>query len=270
MQRSDNDRVKSLEKGLRLLILLGDEKSARSLETITKLSGLNKTTCFRLLKTLQSLGFVEQEMESKRYRLGVRNISLGAVAASRLHLHKLALPYMQRLKDALGETINLGVLMGAEVMFIERLEAEHILSAHHDIGDRLPAHCTCMGKAILAFLPDEKVEAVLDQIDFSAKTAKTITSRKKLLAELESIRGEGLAYNLEELEKGLCAVAAPILDYNGHAVAALNVAFPLIRHKLDKGLEQFAPAIKEAGRELSKLLGFSKGHANEHRERVLP
>ena len=258
MTRPDHDRVKSLEKGLRLLILLADQKSAVSLEELTVLSGLNKTTCFRLLKTMQGMGFVDQEPGSKRYLLGPRNIALGAVAMNRLHLRHLALPIMERLKDALGETINFSVLMGAELMFIERLEAEHILSAHHDIGDRLPVHCTCMGKAILAHLPPEKLKAVLDRIDFSARTDRTITSREALLLELERIRTEGLAYNLEELEKGLCAVAAPVLDYSGHAVAALNVSFPLMRHNLDVAVRRFAPQIKQAGLELSNLLGYMR------------
>jgi DNA-binding IclR family transcriptional regulator len=256
LPRSDNDRVKSLEKGLRLLILLADQKSAVSLEAITSLSGLNKTTCFRLLKTMQDMGFVEQEPGSKRYLLGPRNIALGAVAMNRLHLRHMALPVMKRLKDSLGETINFSVLIGTEIMFIERLEAEHIVSAHHDIGDRLPVHCTCMGKAILAHLPQDRLDLLIDQIQFSPKTANTITSRQALLDELQRIRSEGLSYNLEELEKGLCAVAAPILDYSGHAVAALNVSFPLMRHDKKEALKKFAPQIKKAGIELSGMLGF--------------
>ncbi len=256
MSPSDNDRVKSLEKGLNLLILLSREKNGVSLDELTKSSGLNKTTCFRLLKTLHLFGFVEQEPDSKYYRLGPRNISLGAAARNTISLRELALPYMRKLKDLTQETINISVLDGTEIVFVERLEAGHIVSTQHRIGDRLPAHCTCMGKAILSHLRESRLTPILDRILFEQKTPQTISNRGEFLQELETIRREGLSYNLEELEKGLCAVAAPILNHSGEAVAALNVAFPLMRYDLKEALARFGPEVKKAAREISGLLGF--------------
>jgi PcaR/PcaU/PobR family beta-ketoadipate pathway transcriptional regulator len=261
LPRSDNDRVKSLEKGLQLLLLLSGHPGALSLDKITQASGLNKTTCFRLIKTMQELGFVEQELNSKMYRLGPKNISLGAAAMQGLSLRRLALPYMQKLKDSTKETVNLSVLDGTEVVFIERLEASHILSTHHRIGDRLPAYCTCMGKAILAYLPEEKLLPILERIKFEAKTPRTVKNKKALLEELARIREEGLAFNREELEKGLCAVAAPIMGYAGEAVAGLNIAFPLTRHDERELTERFAPQVKEAAAAISRLLGYAKDEA---------
>ena len=249
--------MKALEKGLALLILLSAASQPQTLDEITRASGLNKTTCFRLLKTLQDFGFVEQETGGKRYRLGPRNISLGAAAMSGISLRNLALPHMQRLKELTQETVNLTVLDGSEVVFIERLEANHIISTHHRIGDRLPAHSTCMGKAILAHMPRPKREAVLGRIKFTALTPATITSRAALEKELDQVRREGLAYNREELEKGLCAVAAPVMGYAGEALAALNVAFPLVRHELHAALEKFAPLVKQAADQISELLGYA-------------
>lgn len=263
MPRSQNDRVKSLEKGLNLLLLLSRQEGALSLERITRLSGLNKTTCFRLLKTMQDMGFVDQEPGSKLYRLGPRNISLGAAALQGLSLRSLALPFMQRLRELTQETVNLSVLDGTEVVFIERLEAKHIISTHHRIGDRLPAHCACMGKAILAYLPPHKLQTVLDKIRFEKKTPNTLSDRGALERELEKVRQEGLAYNREELEKGLCAVAAPVLGHAGEAVAGLNVAFPLVRHDLHEAMDRFAPEVKRAAEGISKLLGFASGPGDE-------
>ncbi len=261
MPRSDNDRVKSLEKGLQLLLLLSGQASALSLDKITQASGLNKTTCFRLLKTMQDFGFVEQEPDSKMYRLGPKNISLGAAAMQGISLRRLALPYMQKLKDSTQETVNLSILDGTEVVFIERLEASHILSTHHRIGDRLPAYCTCMGKAIMAHLPQDKLLSILERTKFEAKTPNTVKSKRVLLEELARIREEGLAYNREELEKGLCAVAAPIMGYAGEAVAGLNVSFPLTRHDEREVAERFAPQVKEAAAKISRLLGHTKEQA---------
>jgi IclR family transcriptional regulator, acetate operon repressor len=259
LERSDNDRVKALEKALNLLLLLGRQKSTISLDLITQASKLNKTTCFRLLKTLQDFGFVEQEPGSKNYRLGAQLISLGAAAMHGFSLRRLALPYMQKLQDLTQETVNLSVLNGNEIVFIERLEAGHIISTHHRIGDRLPAYSTCMGKAIMAYLPGEKLTPILDSMSFEPLTPKTLRTREAFLEELERVRLEGLSYNIEELEKGLCAVAAPIIGYAGEAVAALNVAFPLMRHDLEETLHRFAPEVKRAAGEISKVLGFSGG-----------
>jgi DNA-binding IclR family transcriptional regulator len=265
LERFDHDRVKSLEKGLNLLLLLGQQKNAMSLDLITQASKLNKTTCFRLLKTLQNLGFVEQEPGSKNYRLGSQVISLGAAATKGLPLRSLALPYMQKLKDLTQETVNLSILHGTEIVFIERLEASHIINTHHNVGERLPAYCTCMGKAIMAYLPREKLAPILESIRFEPITAKTIKSREAFMEELKRVRREGLAFNLEELEQGLCAVSAPLLDYSGEAVAALNVAFPLTRHDLEEALNRIAPQVKSAAEEISKILGFSPRALNLER-----
>jgi len=255
---SGNYRVKALEKGLRLLLLLRDQSAPLSLEEITNASGLNKTTCFRLLRTLQDFGFVERAPDSKRYSLGSELISLGAAARKRLSLRRLAQPYMRRLKDQTGETVNLSILDGTEVVFIARLEASHIISTHHRIGDRLPAYCTCMGKAILAHLSRERLSAILEETIFEPKTPATITSRTALLKELARVRREGLAYNMEELEKGLCAVAAPVMGQSGEAVAGLNVAFPLTRHDPQEFIQRFAPQVKQTADQISRLLGYAK------------
>ena len=119
---------------------------------------------------------MEQAPKSKLYRLGPRNVSLGAAAMKGMTLRRLARPFMRKLQEMSRETVNLSVLDGAEVVFVERLEAGHIVSTHHRIGDRLPVHCTCMGKAILAFLPEAGLEAVLTRITFEQKTEKTLQS----------------------------------------------------------------------------------------------
>ena len=252
----NKDRVKSLEKGLHLLMILSQSKSNLSLDEVTKRSGYTKTACFRLLKTMQDLNFVEQHPQNSTYRLGPRNISVGAAALKNLSLRDLALPVMQRLQTSTGETINLSVLDQAEVVFIERLEATHIISTHHHIGDRLPVHCTSMGKALLAFLPQHQLDQVLQRIRFESKTEKTVISIDGLAKELVQVRKTGLARNNEELEQSLCAVAAPVLDHMAQPVAALNIAFPLIRHQFKEAVDQYGPQVKQAAKDISKLLGY--------------
>ena len=255
-EKGEKDRVKSLEKALNLLIALSENGAPMSLDELTLTNGLTKTSCFRLLQTMKNLNFVDQNPENKHYHLGSRNISIGAAALNGLNLMPTALPFMQKLQQETGETVNLAILEGTEIVFVERLESKHILSTHHRIGDRLPVHCTCMGKSILAFLPQHKTDEVLRRIRFTPKAPGTITTREAFSKELEEVRQRGLAFNREELEQGLYAVAGPIRNHRGEAVASINIAFPGVRHQLRQAVETFSPLIIEACVEISKRMGF--------------
>jgi len=254
----ETDRVKGLEKGLKLLVMLSQHNRALSLEELTKAIGYSRTACFRLLQTMKGLGFVEQDLASKGYRLGTRNISIGAAALSNLNLRQIARPFMESLKKETDETVNLAILDGVEIVFIERIEARFIISSQLRVGDRLPAHWTSQGKAIMAFLPEARLEHVLAQIRFEKRAAKTITSVARLRDEIEKVRTTGIALSDEEIEIGLSAVAVPIRDLTGQAVAAMNVSFPLFRHSLEEGIRVFSPLLKKACREISALLGFEE------------
>lgn len=252
---SEKEQAKTLAKGLSLLVLLSRQETALSLDELTSLSGMSKTVCYRLLSTLKEMNFVEQGSQTKRYRLGAQNISIGAAALSSLSLRHVALPFMEHLREKSNETVNLAVLEGTDIVFVARLEANHIINTRHRIGERLPVYCTCQGKAIMAFSPPENVEWLLSQIDFKAVTEHTLTTPQAIREELALIRRRGIAFNDQELERGLCAVAAPILDYTEYAVASLNISFPLMRHSKQEAVEDFAPVVAKACQEISRLLG---------------
>ena len=254
----DRQQAKTLANGLNLLVLLSRQEASLGLEELTRLSGLSKTACFRLLATLREMNFVEQDPQSKRYRLGAQNISIGAAALGGLSLRRVALPFMEKLREASNETVNMSVLEGTDIVFVARLEAGHIINTRHRIGERLPVQVTCQGKAIMAFSPPEKLERLLAQIKFRAATEHTLATPAALNKELERIRRRGIALNDQELEKGLCAVAAPILDFSGNAVAAINIAFPLLRHSRQEAIRDFAPAVAQACQEISRLLGCTR------------
>lgn len=251
----DKEQSKTLAKGLNLLVLLSRNEAAMSLDELTNLSGLSKTVCFRLLATLKEMNFVEQNAQTKRYRLGAQNISIGAAALNNLSLRQVAMPFMEKLREVSNETVNMSVMEGTDIVFVARLEAGHIINTRHRIGERLPAHVTCQGKAIMAFSPPEKIERLLGQIKFRAVTEHTLATPQAIKEELALIQRRGIALNDQELEKGLCAVAAPILDFSGNAVAAINIAFPLMRHSRQEAIRDFAPAVAKACQEISRMLG---------------
>ena len=132
-----------------------------------------------------------------------------------MNLRQSALPILQQLRDETGETINLTLLSGSEILYVERIMSDYLVNVNVNVGDRLPVYCASMGKVILAFLSESRLEQILSAIKFIPRTEKTIASRSALLKELERISANGFAINDEELEKGLRAVAAPIFNYTG-------------------------------------------------------
>ncbi|MEM4406643.1 MAG: IclR family transcriptional regulator [Candidatus Methanomethylicaceae archaeon] len=255
----DRDLLQSLEKGLLILELLAERGCPEKMESLAHRSQVKKTSCFRVLKTLTHLGFLVRDPESKAYWLGPKAIVIGLAALGGRGIREVALPYLKQLREKTGSTVNLGVLVGADVIFVERLQSDYIMESSLKVGSRLSAHCSSMGKAILAFLSENELESVLEKLILEKKTPNTITSRDHLFRELEEIRRKGFAVNNEELEIGLFAIAGPVRDYTGKAVAAINVSFPLARHTKEEALRTFCPMILETCRNVSFLLGFREG-----------
>lgn len=252
--------IKSIEKSITLLDFLSAENSPLSLEDLTKKSGFPKTVCFRFLQTLRSLGIVEQNPRTKAYQLGPKLVSLGMVSLKRLNLRQVALPVLHTLRDETKETVNLAIPVGTDVLFIERIMSDYIVNSNINIGDRLPVHCASLGKAILAFLPNERCDEIITRLDFNRRTDQTITTASALKDELSVIRNRGYAVNNEELEKGLRAVAAPILNYAGEAFAAINVAWATARHPSRQSIFDFSKKVIAAADFISRKMGYdSKG-----------
>lgn len=252
----DRDYIQSIERCFTILDHLSSPDSPFSLEDLTQKTGLNKTTCFRFLKTMRRLGLVEQN--KKNYHLGPKIVSLGLKALKGLNIRQEALPVMQKLREETGETVNLSLLSGTEIIFIERLMSDYIVNSNINVGDRLPVYCASMGKAILAFMSEERAAGIISQLKFKAKTERTIDSRTSLKKELTQIRERGYAINNEELEKGLRAAAAPIIDYTGEAFAAINVAWTTARRPSMRTFTDFARKVVEAAKEISLAMGFAR------------
>lgn len=261
MEKKDlkgDDQIKSLEKCVNLLTCLSTEKRPLNLEELTQKSGYKKTTCFRLLKTMCRLGLAEQDAASKTYQLGPKLVMLGLTALKGMTLRKAALPVMEKLRRETGETINLSVLSGTEIVFIERLMSDYLVNANINIGDRLPLYCASMGKAILAFMSEERADEIISRLKLEAKTDRTLVSAPALKEELVQIRAKGFAINNEELEKGLRAVAAPIINYSGEAFAAINIAFATARHPGQHVFSEFARKVMAGAERISLLMGHCR------------
>lgn len=253
----DKDHIKSIEKCFVILDCIQSRQRLMTLEEITKAVGFKKTTCFRLLKTLRTLGIVELSPATKKYQYGPRLAAIGLSALKNLNLRQAALPILRRLRDETGETINLTILSGSEILYVERVMSDYLVNVNVNIGDRLPVYCASMGKVILAYLPQDRLESILSSVTFRKRTDNTIVTREALVSELEKIRRDGFAINDEELEKGLRAVAAPIFNYSGEAFAATNIAWTTARHPERSAFSEYANKIVTAARRISRLMGHT-------------
>lgn len=192
--------------------------------------GVAKSTAHRVLVTLSASGLLDRT-GGGRYRLGIRLYDYGQLAIDRLYLRELALPVLAELRDQIGETVQLGIPSGPEVLYVDRLEGTNGLRFHSGSYRRVPGHSSSTGKAIAAFNPTVR-NAVLEA-GFVAHTSRTPMTRRAYLASLDEVRRRGYAESVEEFEVGLSSVAAPILLSHGQdepvAVAAISVAGPTPR-----------------------------------------
>jgi IclR family transcriptional regulator, pca regulon regulatory protein len=216
--------------------------------------GLGKATAFRYLSTLESLGFIEIDPDSRRYRPAVRLLRLGGAFLAALTVPDVAAPFLEKLSSRFGASVNLAVLDETEVVYVARVAGNRILSTNLGVGSRLPAHCTSMGKVLLAHLPEREQRRIIAKTDFKRFTPMTLTSAKRLREVLASIPRLGYAINDQELDVGLRSCAAPVLRRDGTAIAAVNVSVPASHATCDDLVEKYVPAVMEAAREITELL----------------
>ncbi|GAA3243498.1 allantoin degradation transcriptional regulator AllR [Actinocorallia longicatena] len=212
--------MRSLERAFDLLEHLADAGGEMALSELTEASGLPMPTIYRLMQTLVAQGYVRQE-PSKRYALGPRLIRLGD-GASRL-LGTWAKPVLARLVDEIGETANMAVLEGDEVVYVAQVPSRHSMRMFTEVGRRVLPHCTGVGKALLAQLPPETARAIVTRTGMPSRTEHTFTDPDALMAELARIRDQGYALDDEEQELGVRCVAVPL---NAPTLAALSVSGP--------------------------------------------
>lgn len=222
---------------------------------ISRALGLKKATAHRLLASLRQRNMVTQDPATRRYRLGGKLWELGTVATNQVDWVARVKPYLEELTASTGETSHLAILSDGEVLYIEKVEGSHSLRMPSQVGRRLPFHCTGVGKALVAYYPEDILHGLIARRGLSRFTRNTITEMPALLAELGRTRERGFSIDNEEIEDGLACVGAPIRDHTGHVVAAVSVAGPSSRLKVDERPGP-ADAVLNAANAISRALGW--------------
>lgn len=244
----------SVDRALSLLQYIARHPGEHGVRSLGAALDLSPATVHRLLEALTRGGFVRQNATTERYTIGVQAVQLGIAALGSFDVTAAAPPCLRTLVAETGESAFLAVLDDGEVVYLFKEEGHRAIRTTARLGSRRPAHCTALGKAILATLPPAEARAILARTGMPALTAHTITDLAPMWAELAAIRLRGYAVDREEVELGLMCLAAPVRDHGGATLAAISMAGPLER--LLPFEEGYGRRIAAAAQEISLALGY--------------
>ncbi len=248
------NQVRSVRRAIRILEAFHEGSSP----TVTELSRtlkLPKSSVYELVSTLAAEGVVRKEASSNRYRLGLRLVELARAASRDLDVRQVAHPLIEKLRDDLNETVQLTVLDGEQILYVDGCESSWQLRTFFEPGDRAPLYCTALGKAILANLPARDSERILRRKGLRAFTSKTLTDPAVLRRELARTAARGYSIDDMEHEEGVRCVAAPIRDREGRAFASISVSGPAHRVSPSRDTE-IARRVMATAEEISRRLGY--------------
>lgn len=247
--------VKSVSRALDIITLVSLKKGGLGVTEIARQIDINKSSVHRILSTLVQYGYVEQDEETSRYKIGYKFLEISSKLLDSIDIRSEAHPYLQQLENETNEVIHLAVYDQGEVVYIETMDGNETLRMHSKVGKRAPVHCTSVGKAILAYLPSDVVLDVLERKGMIVHTSQTITNKEQFMKELQQVRERGYALDLEENENGITCIAVPIFDHTGKVNAAISISGHSMRMTAER-LQQLESRIIAVGKQLSARLGF--------------
>ena len=255
-KKSDNpNNVKSVIKAFLIMEEL-DKAGELSIGELSERLRMDKATVHRLINTIKNAGYVNQNLDSKKYSNSLKLLAMGNRVMDETGIKHISSPFLAELAERTGETINLGVRVGNKIIYADKRESSSTIKVGLGIGTDAPSYCSGLGKAILAFTPNDELQEVLESISFEKYTDSTITDMALLKEELKIIREQGYSIDDEEYVIGLICIAAPIFDYHGNPTAAISVSSPKYRFNIDQHLEFYSELVVEAAYNISKKLGY--------------
>ncbi len=247
------NHVKSIVKAIRLIDLFAETKRPLSLRELAQHTGMPKSTIYGLLAPLRESGFLSQASDG-RYHLGIRLFELGSIVSASWNIVPLVRPHLQNIAIQTGQSAQLSMIDKGEVLIVDYADTNSSLRVVTEVGDRLPVHSTAAGKAMLAYLPKVQAESIL-KADLPSFTPHTICTAEEMMAEIEKIRGEGVAVEDGEHRIGLRGVAAPLFNVYGEPRYALGV-IGMFRRTSSDSFSAAKVLIRNAAEQISRELGY--------------
>jgi len=250
--------IQAVSHALDLLEQFHDEVDELGVTELSKRLKLHKNNVFRLLATLESRNYIEQNRVTENYRLGLKTLELGQTFIRQMGLLRQSRPVLEELVRECNETTYVAILKDSFIVYLDVVETDLTVRVVPRVGARLPAYATAAGKMQLAFMTDEELEHYLPTKEMHRYTAKTITDRDELKRQLKLIAERGYAVDDEEMDPGVKCVGAPIRDYTRRIVGAVSVSGPSMRFTDERMEKELIPLVIRAGEEISQKLGFHK------------
>ncbi|MBY5257594.1 helix-turn-helix domain-containing protein [Citrobacter amalonaticus] len=251
--KGDPNYMASLARGLEVIQAFTPQRRVMSISQISQKTGIPRAAVRRCLYTLGKLGFVYAE-DGKNFELRSRILALGHTYLASTPLARATQPVLKHLSEMLNESCSIATLDGDDILYIARASSSRIMTIDLDIGSRLPAWSTSMGRVLLSHLSEDKLNDMLGRITMIRYTSQTVDSVPALRAELKRVRQQGYALNDQELEMGLRSIAVPLMNSQGQVQAALNVGVHAGQVTADELRSRVLPELQKAAQELSLLL----------------
>ena len=249
-------RIQSLSRGLKILQSFSSDTPILKLKDIAHKLNLSEATVFRYISTLKDLGYLTKDGNTKEYRLTVKVLDLGFSALNSLGFPNIALPCLEELAQKCQESASMAVLEENNIVYVVRAATKRWMSTNLQVGSRLPAFCTSLGRAILAYKPFNEVESILNEKKLIAYTPYTITDIEALKKVLAKVCQDGYVINDQELEVGLRSAAAPVWGASGKVIASINISMASARVPLGMLKKEFIPHLLTTAKEISRALGY--------------
>jgi DNA-binding IclR family transcriptional regulator len=247
--------IQSMARAAKILEHLAYNGNSESLSSISRALNLNKSTVYTLISTWEQLGYVQQNQDTGKYSLGLKVFELGQVVQSSMDLRTEAMPFLRELAAQYGETVHLAVLSDGEVVYVDKVDSPRSIRIVSRIGGRNPAHCTGVGKVLLAGLSDSQLEKVIGERCLRRFTENTIIDPDGLKRYIHQVSEQGYALDQEEFEIGLFCVAAPIKNHQGVTIAAISISGPADRMK-QNDIARITSDLKETAKKISSKFAY--------------
>jgi DNA-binding IclR family transcriptional regulator len=255
--------VPALMRGLQVLQSLSGETRRLTLSELAEAIGVTRSSAYRLVYTLDHMGFLKSDAQTKTYALGPQALRIGYAYLKSRDLVAVAAPYLEQLRDVTGWSAHLGELQGRDVVYLARVATRRSVASNVQVGARLPAHATAMGRILLSALPESEVRTLYGDETLQSYSSQTPTNVEALLAQLKIDRSNGFVLQDSGFEPGVASVAAPVRDVAGNIVAAINVSAVTILTREGELHGSLKAEILKAADALSRDLGADRNQAME-------
>ncbi|NLX92167.1 MAG: IclR family transcriptional regulator [Firmicutes bacterium] len=258
-EEKEGKHVQSLERALNILEVMAREGAPISVTELAEKVNLKISTVHRLLSTLSFRGYVEQDPEDNKYKLGLKLLEIGnSVLNHSSDIRTIARPYLEELVEKCNETANLAILDETDVVYIDQVESKNLIIVRMfaQVGNRGPVHCTASGKALLAFYPEAKIDEIIEKLEMVKYTNETITDRNHLKKELQRIRQDGYALDWGEREEHVRCIAAPIFNFEGKVIASISISGPSTRITTYYMKNELVDLIMSTAANISQKMGY--------------